>query len=112
MMGTNTNSMADAAFAAFYNGTHGFKYIGMFIAILLGIIVTGILLRNKGMAIASGILALLFMISFCLLNMWTLSLSFLNINLGIVWTSVLFHSLQTFGLLILGIFIRKRYLVL
>ncbi len=109
IMGASSNAMANAAFAAFYNGTHGFKYIGMFIAILLGIMVTGILLKNRGMAIACAILAFLFMASFCMMNMWTLSLSFLNVNLGIVWTSVIFHSLQTVGLLVFALFIRVKY---
>lgn len=109
VMKVKESDEAAAWFAAFYNGTHGFKYIGMFIAILLGIIVTGIIMRHIGMVIISGIIALAFMIAFCTLHMWTLRFSFAGLNLGIVWTSVIFHSLQTVGLLFLGIYLRNKY---
>lgn len=92
-----------------YNSTHGFKYMGMFLAILLGIVFTGLILEEKKMLIVSAVLAVIFMISFLFLGMFSLKLDIVNIDIGVNWTGVIFHGLQTVGLLVLGIDIHKNY---
>lgn len=94
-------------FASIYNSTHGFKYIGMLIAILMGIIVTGIFLEDKYLVIAAGISTLVFLGAFFLVQMDTVTI--FHKSVGIVWTSVIFHAMQTFGILAFSLYIRRSY---
>lgn len=107
----NTDVTKDVfdAYTSFYNSSHGFKYLGMFIAILLGMVATSIFLDDKELAIACIIIAIAFMSAFSFLKMMKVNIDILNINIGIVWTAVIFHSLQTIGLLIFGIYIQKKH---
>lgn len=90
-----------------YNGTHGFKYIGMFTAIILGVFVTGIFLKDNLLKIASAFLTILFMIAFALLQMQTFTV--FGTDYGIVWTAVIFHTMQTVGLLLMAFYLKARY---
>ncbi len=90
-----------------YNVTHGFKYLSMFIAIMLGIMITGIFLRDRFLKISAVLISALFILCFAFVQMTTLS--FLNARIGVVWTSVIFHVLETFGLLITAFYLRVRY---
>ena len=92
---------------ALYNGTHGFKYIGMFIAIILGILVTGIFLKDRFLWIFSAALTGIFMIAFVTLQMGTITIA--GRDYGIVWTAVIFHLVQTIGILLLSVYLRRRY---
>ena len=90
-----------------YNRTHGFKYLGMMVAIILGITITGIFLSDrylKGCGIA---LSALFLLLSAIINRNTVSI--LGWNVDIVWTSVLFHAVDMAGLILLAIYLRKRY---
>lgn len=102
------DAVAVELFASMYNSTHGFKYIGMLIAILMGVIVTGIFLDDKYLVIASGISTVVFLIAFFLVQMDTVTI--FNRAVGIVWTSVIFHAMQTVGILAFSIYIRHRYM--
>lgn len=96
-----------SAFVSMYNNSHGFKYIGMFIALNLGFFVTGIILKDKLLKIISIILIVFFMGAFVILQMNTVTL--LNRTVGIVWTSVIYHIMQTVGLLAFSIYLRIKY---
>ena len=37
------------------------------------------------------------------------SVNILNTQIGIVWTSVIFHFVETAGLLLLALYLRERY---
>ncbi|WP_026652629.1 hypothetical protein [Butyrivibrio proteoclasticus] len=95
------------SFVEIYNNTHGFKYIGLLVAILLGIMTTGIFLNDKILKFITMILMAFFLLSFVLLGMQTFNLG--GYSVGIVWTSVIFHLVETLGLLGLGIYLRKKY---
>lgn len=109
LLNSDISDAEHAIYSMFYDSTHGFKYIGMFIAILLGIVMTGELLGYYRLIAICGILAVVFMVAFCALRMQTLSITTLSISIGINWTSVLFHSLTTLGLFLLGMFILAHY---
>ena len=94
-------------FTALYNSTHGFKYIGMLIAICIGILTTGVFLRDKWLVAAATILTLLFLFAFVFIQSNTVVLA--SRMVGVVWTSVIFHILQTLGLITLSIYLFKRY---
>ena len=94
-------------FVSIYNLTHGFKYQGMLIALLLGAMMTGIFLDDRALKITSVIIACLFMISIAGLEMFTLSL--MGRSYGIVWSSVIFHLMETVGLFALAMYLRRRY---
>ena len=91
-------------FVAIYNNTHGFKYIGLLIAMLLGSLMTGIFLNDKLIKVITMILMTFFILSFVLIGMQTLT--FAGYSIGVVWTSVIFHLVETQGLFILGLYIR------
>lgn len=94
-------------FIAIYNGSHGFKYLGMFVALLLGVMMTGIFLDDMPLKIASFILACLFLLFFGVMQMNTVNI--FGQSIGIVWTSVIFHLTDTLGIVILAIYMRYKY---
>jgi len=99
----------EALYALFYDSSHGFKYMGMFIAVVIGIVLTGVILERRNLIIISTVLMTVFMVLFAAINMRTASFDILSINIGVNFTSVLFHSLMTIGLFILGVYIFKSY---
>ncbi|SKB55278.1 hypothetical protein SAMN06296386_10284 [Lachnospiraceae bacterium] len=94
-------------FSAIYNGSHSFKYIGMLIALVLGILITGVFLNDKYLKIAAVVLTVLFIISATLVQIQTYTI--FDHEIAIVWSSVIFHLLQTVGLLALGIYLKRVY---
>ncbi|MCR4891729.1 MAG: hypothetical protein K5989_06085 [Lachnospiraceae bacterium] len=98
---------ADANFVSLYNLTHGFKYLEMLTAILLGVVVTGIFLKDILLKLVASLIALAFLLSFGIFRMQTVS--FLGREVGIVWTSVIFHLTELFGLLLFSIYLSRRY---
>lgn len=103
-----SSDTAGEEFVTMYNNTHGFKYIGLLIAISLGAIMTGIFLNDRFLKVATMIIMLFFLLSFVLLGMHTVSIG--GYSVGIVWTSVIFHFMETVGLLVLGLYLRKSYI--
>lgn len=95
------------AYLSFYNNTHGFKYVGMLVAIVIGIFITGIFLNDKFFVITSAILLSLFLI--CMLSVGSSTLTLTVGEVGIVWTSVIFHTLETVGLLTMAIYLHIKY---
>ncbi len=96
-----------AGYAFLYNLTHGFKYQGMLIALLLGIVVTAIFLEDKVLRIIAYVIALLFVLSSMYMNMSTFNL--MGDIVGIVWSSAIFHGIDTVGLAALAIYMRIHY---
>ncbi len=90
-----------------YNSSHGFKYICMFTALMLGISITGIFLNDKYIKLAFYVLVVFFLVSFVALEMITFYTSLKIIS--IVWTSVITHGLETIGLIILAIYLKNHY---
>ncbi len=95
------------AFTMIYNSTHGFKYLGMMIAIILGILITAIFLNDRTLKISSLILSLGFLVLFGMMGMQTLTV--FGHYIGIVWTSILFHLVDMVGLILLAFYLRRRY---
>ncbi|SDB68267.1 hypothetical protein [Butyrivibrio sp. INlla16] len=90
-----------------YNSSHGFKYISLLVALLLGLFMTGICLKDRLLKAMALLLISFFLISFVLLGMQTVTVG--DYRIGIVWSSLIFHFTETFGLLGLGIYLRRRY---
>ncbi|MBO5998822.1 MAG: hypothetical protein J6P87_03960 [Lachnospiraceae bacterium] len=107
MAGLISTGETGAVFAEIYNDSHGFKYMGMAIAIMLGIYVTGVFLRDRVLKIAVLVTALGFISAFLFFGMQIIQIS--SIQIGIVWTSVIFHLLETAGLFCMALYIRKHY---
>ena len=101
------SDLTDSTFILLYNMTHGFKYIEILVAILLGIVMTGIFLNDKYLKIASLIILILFLLSFSILQMQTVYL--MGHEIGIVWTSIIYHFTETLGLILLSAYLAKRY---
>lgn len=95
------------AYVALYNSTHGFKYVGMLIAICIGIFTTGIFLKDKVLVGLSAFQIAFFLAAFLLIQSSTVVLP--TRTVGIVWTSVIFHVLQTIGLFVFAFYIRRKY---
>jgi len=98
---------AGEAYNAFYAGTHGFKYAPMFVGIMFGIAMTGIMLKDKFVIICALVLSVLYLFFFGFQDM--AFLSFRNTTVGIVLCSALFHIIQSVGILLLGIFLKLKY---
>ena len=98
----------NAAYAQFYNGTHVFKYKPMFIAFLIGIFITGIILTDKKFLILSIVLGIMYGLCYGPVFMQKISLPFFG-NVGIVMSSVIFHLTESLLMLLIGLNIRRRY---
>lgn len=105
---SDVSGEGSSSFTAIYNNTHGFKYVGMLIAILLGTFMTAIFLDDNLLKIISMILMVFFLLSFVLLGMQMITVG--TYSVGIVWTSVIFHFVETVGLFVLGLYLRKKYI--
>ncbi|WP_026527144.1 hypothetical protein [Butyrivibrio sp. VCD2006] len=96
-----------SAFVILYNMTHGFKYLEILSAILLGIVVTAIFLNDQFLKLASLGVLLLFLIPFGALQMHTVY--FFGREIGIVWSSVVYHFTETAGLFLLSFYLSRVY---
>jgi hypothetical protein len=101
------NGAGNDAFVVIYNMTHGFKYLEMLSAILLGVVITGIFLNDRFLKVASMAILLFFLLSFGVLQMQTIS--FFGREIGIVWTSTIHHVTETLGLVFLSLYLSKRF---
>lgn len=101
------SGMDGEIFIQLYNRSHGFKYICMMSAIMIGIFVSGLFLDDKTLIFTSIGMLCLFMITFMFIS--SSSMSMLGKNMEIVWSSILFHLFDTAGLLVSAIYIRIRY---
>ncbi len=95
------------SFVSIYNLTHGFKYLEMFTAILLGVAMTAIFLHDRYLKITAIVITALFLMAFGIFQMQTLSLA--GRQIGIVWTSVIYHLTETLGLFALSLYLSRRY---
>ncbi len=102
-----SDSRSMGMFRSLYNNTHAFKYVGMLIAISLGIFITGIFLSDRILKIAAIGLMILFILSATFMQMGTYT--FLNWSVAIVWSSVILQILQTLGLLSFSLYLSIRY---
>ena len=96
-----------AEFVVLYNFTHGFKYVGMLVAIIIGVMTTGIFLKDRKVMLVSVTIAALYLLSFAFIEIQSISL--FGRTFGIVWSSVIFHLMETLGIASLGIYLRLRY---
>ena len=101
------SGMSDGTFVMLYNMTHGFKYLEILAAILLGVVMTGIFLNDRYLKLSSLVILLLFLGSFALFQMQTVNL--MGRAVGIVWTSIIYHVTETVGLICLSLYLTKRY---
>lgn len=90
-----------------YNLSHSFKYQGMLIALLLGVIMTAIFLNDRILKMITVISAILYLLSAAGLEMSTISV--MGKPVGIVWSSFIFHIIDTIGMVILALYLRKKY---
>ncbi|MCR5558345.1 MAG: hypothetical protein K6F75_12410 [Butyrivibrio sp.] len=99
--------MTDGTFVMLYNMTHGFKYLEILSAILLGVVMTGIFLNDRFLKLASLAILAVFLVSFAALQMQTVYL--MGREIGIVWTSIIYHVTETVGLFFLALYLSKKY---
>ncbi len=102
-----TDGNAMSVFRMMYNNTHAFKYIGMLVAISLGIFITGVMLNDRPMKVAAAGLIALFILSASLMQMGTYVI--LDRAVAIVWSSVILQLLQTFGLFGFAAYLHQKY---
>lgn len=101
------SAMTDGTFVMLYNMTHGFKYLEILAAILLGVVMTGIFLNDKYLKLFSLVILLMFLVAFAVLQMQTVYL--MGREVGIVWTSIIYHVTETFGLVALSRYLTRAY---
>lgn len=99
--------LADGTFVLLYNMTHGFKYLEILSAILLGVVMTGIFLNDRFLKLFCLVILLLFLLSFGVFRMQTVYL--LGREIGIVWTSIIYHATETLGLIVFSYYLATRY---
>lgn len=95
------------SFVSIYNLSHGFKYLEMFTAIVIGVMVTSIILHDNYLKIAAVLITIVFLTAFGIFQMQTIELP--GRQIGIVWTSVIYHLTETLGLFVLSVYLAKKY---
>ena len=95
------------AYIEIYDHTHSFKYQGMFIALLLGMVVTALLLEDRRMMLISAVIAGVFLFATIGVEMSTISL--MGRQIGVVWSSLIYHALETVGLVVVAVYLRVFY---
>lgn len=95
------------SFTSLYTVSHGFKYLEMLTAILLGVVMTGIFLKDKYLSISAVVVEVAFLLSLGLFQMQRINL--MGRDIGIVWSSVIFHLTETVGLIALSLYLAKHY---
>lgn len=106
MLSLSTLDIASADFIAIYNITHGFKYMGMTMSMIIAIFATGIFIKDRNLKILALSLMGIFVLAFAVMQMNTITLA--GRTMGIVWTSVIFHALETIGLMLIAIYLRYK----
>ena len=101
------NGLEYTSFVSIYNLSHGFKYLEMFTAIVIGVMVTSIILHDNYLKIAAVLITMIFLAAFGIFQMQTIELP--GRQIGIVWTSVIYHLTETIGLFVLSVYLAKRY---
>ncbi len=94
-------------FRRMYSNTHAFKYVDMLVAVALGIFITGIFLSDRILKIAAAVLMVLFIAAAASAQMHALTI--FHVKVGILWISVFYQTLQTFGLMGFSLYLRGRY---
>ncbi len=94
-------------FSGIYNSTHGFKYIGMFAAFIIGIFTTAVFLKDRFLKVVTVGITAAFLLAFTIFQMITVATEIKIIS--IVWTSVIYHGLETIGLLLFSLYLAKHY---
>lgn len=100
-------SMVSNEAVAMYNSTHGFKYIGMITALIIGFFVTGVFLNDRKLMILSAVMMVAFAIAFGMLQMFTLK--FADRSIGIVWTGVIYYLNNTVVLFLFSLYTRRKH---
>lgn len=98
---------SSAAYNAFYASTHGFKYTPLFVGIMFGFMMTGIMLKDRLVEVLVILICVVYLLLFGFTDM--LQLSFKDTNVGIVLSSAFFHALQTAGVFLLGMYLEIKY---
>ena len=101
------NGLDYNSFVSIYNLSHGFKYLEMFTAIVIGVMVTSIILHDHYLKVAAVLITVLFLVSFGIFQMQTIELP--GRQIGIVWTSVIYHLTETIGLFLMAVYLAKKY---
>ena len=101
------NTQAYNTFVSMYNSSHGFKYVGMLIAITIGVATTGIFLKDRFLEGVAVVLMAAFLIAFLWVEQTTLVIG--SHAISVVWTSVIFHVIETGGLFVMSLYLMKRY---
>lgn len=101
------NGIPYESYISIYNMSHGFKYLEMLTAILLGVIMTGIFLGDNLLKAVAAVIAVVFLLAFGIMDMNTVALP--GRVVGIVWTSVIFHLTETLGLSLLALYLSRKY---
>lgn len=91
------------AYLNFYNDTHGFKYASLYICIIFGMVLTGYITNARFLSVLSGILIVAFIICFGFIDMQTVQI--MGQEVGLVVSSLLFHSVESVGILLIGIWL-------
>ena len=104
---SESDGMTDGTFVMLYNMTHGFKYLEILAAILLGVVMTGIFLNDRYLKLFSLVILVMFLLAFSVLQMQTVYL--MGREIGIVWTSIIYHVTETIGLVALSVYLAKAY---
>ncbi|MBO6259573.1 MAG: hypothetical protein J6N47_01970 [Lachnospiraceae bacterium] len=100
-------SMVSNEAVSVYNSTHGFKYIGMITALIIGFFVTGVFLNDRKLMVLSALMMIAFALAFGMFQMFTLK--FADRSIGIVWTGVIYHLTNTVVLFIFSQYTRKKH---
>ncbi len=95
-------------YGTFYASTHVFKYAPMFIGLIMGIIITGAVLRDKWLVLICLILSSGYIACYGMEDMIPVVLPN-GSQLGLVIPALIFHITESVGILLMGLYCKKKY---
>lgn len=98
------NVTSGQQYTDFYTQTHGFKYAAMFLGIMIGVYMTGVMLRSRILQAVSVLLGVVFLVCSGFGDMMSIPLGN-GKEVGVVLSGAMFHAMQTAGILALGLYV-------
>lgn len=95
-------------YGTFYASTHVFKYAPMFIGLVMGIMITGAMLKDKWLVLVCILLSIAYISCYGMEDMIPIVLPN-GSQLGLVIPALIFHITESIGMLMIGIYCKKKY---
>lgn len=95
-------------YTKFYVSTHTYKYVPMFIAIIMGAVITAIILRSKFIFTTTVVICVIYGACYGTGQEFMIAVG-QGKYVGVIVSALIYHLVQSVGIMGMGIYIRRTY---